>query len=156
MHGQADSSALADSASKIDTTYAPLLTLITNHATGYTTEEAQDAVGAMATASLEYTDATPSLQLDGDSDTPGNSKLYGTNSSGTKGWTTSRPVRAFRLPPSRAKRLMGYHLLLAPLPLMPGRIIHTAPRPPPRIRRRSPAYLRAMGRMFRRLPRGRI
>ena len=86
LHGQADSSALADSASKIDTTYAPLLTLITNHATGYTTEEAQDAVGAMATASLEYTDATPSLQLDGDSDTPGNSKLYGTNSSGTKGW----------------------------------------------------------------------
>lgn len=68
----------------------------------YTDEQAQDAVGAMADAnSLTYTDATPLLavkrqmsitadasgiKLDGDVASPGNSYLYGTNSSGTKGW----------------------------------------------------------------------
>ena len=52
----------------------------------YTDEQAQDAVGAMSTGSLAYVDATPSFQLSGDATSPGNSKLYGTNSSGTKGW----------------------------------------------------------------------
>lgn len=71
-------------------------------AAGYSDEQAQDAVGAMAeTNSLQYTDATPELKvkrqmsitadasglkLDGDSAAPGNSKLYGTNGSGVKGW----------------------------------------------------------------------
>lgn len=71
------------------------------------TEAAQDAVGAMVadtdTTDITYTDGTPELKVDvkvqmsvtsdasglklsGDSATPGNSKLYGTNGSGTKGW----------------------------------------------------------------------
>lgn len=71
------------------------------------TEASQDAVGAMVvdtdTVNITYTDATPELKADvitqmsvtsdasglklsGDSATPGNSKLYGTNGSGTKGW----------------------------------------------------------------------
>jgi hypothetical protein len=70
--------------------------------TQYTDELAQDAVGAMVDAnSLTYTDGTPLLavkrqmsitadtsgiKLSGDSATPGNSKLYGTDGSGTKGW----------------------------------------------------------------------
>jgi hypothetical protein len=75
--------------------------------TAYTTEEAQDAVGAMVadtdTVNVTYTDATPELKWDvrlqmslvsdasgvklsGDAATPGNSKYYGTNGSGTKGW----------------------------------------------------------------------
>ena len=68
------------------------------------TEAAQDAVGAMVDAnSLVYTDGTPKLEvklqmsltsdasgvkLSGDSATPGNSKYYGTDSGGTKGWFT--------------------------------------------------------------------
>lgn len=73
----------------------------------YTDEMAQDAVGGMIadtdTINMTYTDGTPELKADakvqmsitsdasglklsGDSATPGNSKLYGTNSSGTKGW----------------------------------------------------------------------
>lgn len=67
-----------------------------------TDEKAQDAVGAMVDAnSLVYTDVTPllavkrqmsidadanGLKLSGDSASPGNSMLYGTNSGGTKGW----------------------------------------------------------------------
>lgn len=75
--------------------------------TTYTDEEAQDAVGTIlvdsTTIDLTYTDATPSitaaaitqmsitsdasgLKFSGDSATPGNTKLYGTNGSGTKGW----------------------------------------------------------------------
>lgn len=71
------------------------------------TEGAQDAVGAMITDSdtidLTYADATPQLKADvraqmsitsdasglklsGDSASPGNTKLYGTNASGMKGW----------------------------------------------------------------------
>lgn len=71
------------------------------------TEAAQDAVGAMVvdtdTINVTYTDVTPELKYDvitqmsitsdasgvklsGDSASPGNSKLYGTNGSGTKGW----------------------------------------------------------------------
>ncbi len=66
------------------------------------TEAAQDAVGAMVDAnSLVYTDGTPllavklqmsitsdasGLKLSGDATTPGNSKYYGTNSGGTKGY----------------------------------------------------------------------
>lgn len=71
------------------------------------TEASQDAVGAMIadtdTINLTYTDGTPELKADaitqmsitsdpsglklsGDSASPGNSKLYGTNGSGTKGW----------------------------------------------------------------------
>lgn len=69
---------------------------------GYTDEQAQDAVGAMADSqSLVYTDATPllavktqfsitkdasGLKLDGDAATPGNNKVYGTDGSGVKGW----------------------------------------------------------------------
>jgi len=65
-------------------------------------EAAQDAVGAMAdTNTLTYTDGTPllavktqmsitsdssGLKLSGDASTPGNSKYYGTNGSGTKGY----------------------------------------------------------------------
>ena len=70
-------------------------------------EAAQDAVGGIlvdsTTIDLTYTDGTPSitaaaivqmsitsdasgLKLSGDSSSPGNSKLYGTNGSGTKGW----------------------------------------------------------------------
>ena len=65
-------------------------------------EAAQDAVGAMVdTDNLTYTDGTPLLsvklqmslvddasgiKLDGDASTPGNSKYYGTNSGGTKGF----------------------------------------------------------------------
>jgi hypothetical protein len=68
----------------------------------YTDEMAQDAVGAMIdTDNLAYTDGTPLLsvklqmslvddasgiKLSGDSATPGNSKYYGTDGSGTKGW----------------------------------------------------------------------
>lgn len=75
--------------------------------TQYTDELAQDAVGGMIattnSVTLTYTDATPELKADvkkqmsidsdasglklsGDSASPGNSKLYGTNSGGTKGW----------------------------------------------------------------------
>jgi hypothetical protein len=69
------------------------------------TEAAQDAAGAMADAnSLTYTDSTPllavkrqmsvtadasGLKLDGDSASPGNSKVYGTDGSGVKGWQTA-------------------------------------------------------------------
>lgn len=74
---------------------------------GYTDEEAQDAVGAMAadtdTVNVTYTDATPELKWDvrtqmsvtsdasglklsGDAAAPGNSKYYGTDSGGAKGW----------------------------------------------------------------------
>jgi len=70
-------------------------------------EAAQDAVGGILvdgnTVNFTYADATPSitaeaitqmsitsdasgLKLSGDSASPGNSKLYGTNGSGTKGW----------------------------------------------------------------------
>lgn len=71
-------------------------------AAAFGTEEAQDAVGAMADSqSLEYTDATPllavkvqqsvtkdasGLKLSGDSASPGNNMVYGTNGSGVKGW----------------------------------------------------------------------
>lgn len=78
----------------------------------FTDERAQDAVGAMVdTDVLEYTDATPDLtvkhqmsidadasglMLDGDQLAPGNSKVYGTNGAGTKGWydpaTTLEPA----------------------------------------------------------------
>lgn len=75
--------------------------------TSFTDEAAQDAVGAMVvdtdTIDLTYTDATPAfkgdvrtqlsitsdasgIKLSGDSATPGNSKLYGTDASGVKGW----------------------------------------------------------------------
>ena len=70
--------------------------------TQYTDELAQDAVGAMLDAnSLTYTDGTPLLEvkkqmsitsdasgikLSGDATSPGNTMLYGTNGSGTKGW----------------------------------------------------------------------
>lgn len=69
---------------------------------GFTDELAQDAVGAMADANtLNYIDGTPllevknqmsitddasGLKLSGDATSPGNSMLYGTNGSGTKGW----------------------------------------------------------------------
>lgn len=75
----------------------------------YTDEEAQDAVGNILVDSdsidFTYSDATPSITaslrrdvdgslvssvdgiaLDGDAASPGNSKLYGTNASGIKGW----------------------------------------------------------------------
>lgn len=77
---------------------------ISDAGTGYTTEQAQDAVGAMADAnSLLYTDATPllevkiqqsitkdasGLKLSGDAATPGATKVYGTDGSGVKGWQT--------------------------------------------------------------------
>lgn len=71
------------------------------------TEAAQDAVGAMIadtdTIDITYTDGTPELKADvrtqmsitsdtsgiklsGDASTPGNSKYYGTDSGGTKGY----------------------------------------------------------------------
>lgn len=74
---------------------------------GYTNEEAQDAVGTILvdsnTVDFAYNDGTPSItadvrtqmsltsdasgvKLSGDSATPGNSKLYGTDGSGVKGW----------------------------------------------------------------------
>jgi hypothetical protein len=69
---------------------------------GYTDEEAQDAVGAMADqSSLAYTDATPllavkvqmsiakdtvGLQLVSDAANPGANQVYGTNGAGAKGW----------------------------------------------------------------------
>lgn len=68
----------------------------------FTTEEAQDAVGAMADSeSLVYADATPllsvkvqqsitkdasGLKLSGDLTSPGNNQVYGTDASGVKGW----------------------------------------------------------------------
>jgi len=73
----------------------------------FTDERAQDAVGAMIadtqTVNLTYTDATPELKADvitqmsitadasgvklsGDASTPGNTKYYGTDGSGTKGF----------------------------------------------------------------------
>lgn len=73
----------------------------------FTDERAQDAVGGMVadtdTLDLTYTDATPELKgdvkkqmsitsdasglkLSGDATTPGNSKYYGTDSGGTKGF----------------------------------------------------------------------
>lgn len=75
--------------------------------TQYTDEMAQDAIGAMIadtdTLDITYTDATPELKADvkkqmsitsdssgiklsGDSSSPGNNKVYGTDGSGTKGW----------------------------------------------------------------------
>lgn len=75
--------------------------------TTYTDEQAQDAVGTILTDSntvdFTYNDATPSItgdvktqmsltsdasgiKLSGDSSTPGNSKYYGTDSGGTKGF----------------------------------------------------------------------
>jgi len=70
--------------------------------TAFTDELAQDAIGTMADANtLTYTDGTPLLEvknqmsitddangikLSGDATSPGNSMLYGTNGSGTKGW----------------------------------------------------------------------
>lgn len=74
---------------------------------GYSDEEAQDAVGTIlvdsSTIDFTYNDGTPSItaavitqmsltsdasgvKLSGDSATPGNSKLYGTDGSGVKGW----------------------------------------------------------------------
>lgn len=73
---------------------------VTNSAP-FSDEAAQDAVGAMAGQALTYVDATPSLdvktqmsvtsdasgvKLSGDAATPGNTKLYGTDGSGVKGW----------------------------------------------------------------------
>jgi hypothetical protein len=71
-------------------------------AASFTIEEAQDAVGAMADSeSLVYTDVTPllavkvqqsitkdasGLKLSGDSSSPGNNQVYGTDASGVKGW----------------------------------------------------------------------
>jgi hypothetical protein len=52
----------------------------------YTAEKAQDDVGGMATGSLVYVDATPSLALDGDEISPSASKYYGTNALGDKGF----------------------------------------------------------------------
>jgi len=68
----------------------------------FTVERAQDATGAMAdTNTLAYTDGTPllavktqmsvasdanGLKLSGDSASPGNNKVYGTDASGAKGW----------------------------------------------------------------------
>lgn len=75
--------------------------------TQYTDEMAQDAIGAMildsTTINITYTDGTPELKADaivqmsitsdasglklsGDSASPGNTQLYGTNGSGVKGW----------------------------------------------------------------------
>lgn len=76
---------------------------------GYTNEEAQDAVGNILVNSdsiqFSYTDGTPSItavallsafgslestvngiRLDGDTASPGNDYVYGTNASGDKGW----------------------------------------------------------------------
>lgn len=76
----------------------------------YTDEDAQDAIGSIlvdsATIDFTYSDATPSItatvitqlsitsdgsgiKLSGDSGSPGNNKVYGTNGSGTKGWYDS-------------------------------------------------------------------
>jgi hypothetical protein len=75
--------------------------VVSSTITQYTDETAQDAVGAMAGNTLTYTDATPLLdvktqmsitsdasgvKLSGDAASPGNSKLYGTDGSGVKGW----------------------------------------------------------------------
>ena len=82
-----------------------------NHEIGagssYTDEEAQDAVGTILTdtdtVAWTYADGTPAIsaavrtqlsitsdasgiKLSGDSGSPGNNKLYGTDGSGTKGW----------------------------------------------------------------------
>lgn len=82
---------------------------------GYTNEEAQDAVGTImtdsATIDFTYNDGTPSItgsvitqmsvtsdasgvKLSGDSATPGNSKFYGTDAGGTKGWYAQSAVVA--------------------------------------------------------------
>ncbi len=84
---------------------------------GYTDEQAQDAVGTILvdtdTINFTYTDATPSiiadvkkqmsitsdssgLKLSGDSTTPGVTKLYGTDGSGTKGWYAQPSATATR------------------------------------------------------------
>lgn len=76
---------------------------------GITSEDAQDAVGGALTDSntvdftyndgantitadaktqMSVTSDASGLKLSGDSATPGNSKYYGTNSSGTKGWNS--------------------------------------------------------------------
>ena len=75
--------------------------VVSSSITQYTDENAQDAVGAMVGNTLTYTDATPLLdvktqmsitsdasgvKLSGDAASPGNSKLYGTDGSGVKGW----------------------------------------------------------------------
>jgi hypothetical protein len=75
--------------------------VVSSTITQYTDELAQDAVGAMVGNTLTYTDATPLLdvktqmsitsdasgvKLSGDAASPGNSKLYGTDGSGVKGW----------------------------------------------------------------------
>jgi hypothetical protein len=75
--------------------------VVSSTITQYTDETAQDAVGAMVGNTLTYTDATPLLdvktqmsitsdasgvKLSGDAASPGNSKLYGTDGSGVKGW----------------------------------------------------------------------
>lgn len=93
--------------------YDPILGKLREADTGgggsYTDEQAQDAVGSILTSgarvSFSYDDATPAitadingapgsivtsdvlgLRLDGDDASPGNSKYYGTDGSGTKGF----------------------------------------------------------------------
>lgn len=82
-------------------------TVLSATGSGYTDEEGQDAVGGMCvdtdTVDATYDDATPALSFDvryqmsitadssglklsGDSGSPGNSKIYSTDGSGTKGW----------------------------------------------------------------------
>jgi hypothetical protein len=87
----------------------------------YTDEQAQDAIGAMIadtdTVDFTYTDATPELKADvkkqmsitsdssglklsGDSATPGNNKVYGTDGSGVKGWKADPAGAGTTLPAS--------------------------------------------------------
>lgn len=101
--------ALVVAGTGITSTYddvANTLTIATT-ITQYTDELAQDAVGTILTDSntidFTYSDATPSIvadvktqmsitsdssgiKLSGDASTPGNTKYYGTNGSGTKGY----------------------------------------------------------------------
>src|SRR3990167_1497999 len=80
---------------------------------GYTYEQAQDTVGAMADAeSLVYTDSIPllaakvqmsvtkdasGLKLSGDAASPGNNQVYGTDGAGVKGWKADPAAAAHDL-----------------------------------------------------------
>lgn len=104
--GDAAYSALGHTHAFADLTGKP--TTLSGYGITDATEAAQDAVGGILTDSgtinFAYNDAGPSitgdvilagksitedgsgLELDGDEASPGNSKLYGTNGSGVKGW----------------------------------------------------------------------
>lgn len=100
---------ISDTKANFDSALSDGNFLYVGDVTQYTDEMAQDAINTMLidtdTINFTYTDGTPELKFDvrtqmsitsdssgiklsGDLATPGNSKYYGTDSGGTKGWFT--------------------------------------------------------------------